>query len=39
LSGTVRAGGILRAWKLLWMGSRELERLQQLICVWLDYGI
>lgn len=39
LAGTVSAGGALRAWQLLWMVSKELERLQQLIWMWLEYGI
>lgn len=39
LAGTVRAGGALRAWQLLWMASKELGRLQQLICMWLEYSI
>ena len=36
---TVRAGGALRAWLLLWMAFKDPERLQQLICMWLEYGI
>lgn len=30
------AGGALGAWQLLWVAYKELKRLQQPICMWLE---